>query len=599
MIIAELTDGIIVLDANQADSTFRQKERIKSIPSFQWDTRAQRWWAPPSWAACVQLRSVFGPELGVGPTLDAWAGEEIRTRVQPCLALRMASDADLPMFGKLYPFQRAGVAFMATAGNALNADEMGLGKSVQAIATLELLGADAYPALVVCPNSMKFTWADEFARWAPGRKMSIITGTPKKRQAAIAAIAAGEADVGIINYEALRSHTRLSGYGQMTLSDAEKEEKELNAIAFGSVIADEAHRVKDPHAKQTRALWYVGDRTPYRFALTGTPVANSPEDIWTLMRFVSPMEYPKKTAFIERYALQTTNIFGFPQVAGIKAEYADELFRVLDPRFVRRVKAAVLPQLPPIVRTVRSVRMETPGGSKTKQGQAYETMRKEMVVALDGGVLLATDPLQQALRLCQFASACGEMVDKGRRGAAGEVLLDLQLTDPSCKVDALEDILLEMGSQQIVVFAQSRQLIEIAYARLLKAAAAKDGPHFGMRVATITGMVPDHERAAAVREFQAGAIKVLLLTLAAGGEGLTLTAASTAVFLQRSWSAVENEQAEARIHRIGQEADSVTVIDIVTENTIESRVRQVLLSKAGMLEEICRDEESLRGWFAK
>jgi SNF2 family DNA or RNA helicase len=122
---------------------------------------------------------------------------------------------------------------------------------------------------------------------------------------------------------------------------------------------------------------------------------------------------------------------------------------------------------------------------------------------------------------------------------------------------------------------------------------------FGWKIGLVTGDVPDYERAENVRQFQAGEMKVLLLTLAAGGEGLTLTAASTAIFLQRSWSAVQNSQAEDRIHRIGQDAASVNIIDVVTEGTIEDRVREVLAEKAGMLEEVARDAATLKEWLAK
>ncbi len=738
--IAELIDGRIVILAE-----YREKEMVKMVPGARWDKAASVWYVALSWAGCVQLRAVFGDSLQVGVNLAQWAQEEHTRRIDPCLALRRAEDADLPMFGALYPFQRAGIAFMATAGCALNADEMGLGKTVQAIASLELLG-DAYPALIVCPNSMRYTWCDEVAKWNPGAVAINVGGTAGqrkfkldgiielcefvKRVNALSAGATGEwghadsatlatssgssepipsspsdnviqldggseqtesaPEMGnetgthdpaerlndainfarnmvsrlsnttksskgkaesvlsalllpqddfspwittmlpalfaassvttaishsaasnewasnswphifvVINYESLRNYTRLSGYGQIALEEKEKIEKELNAIPFRSIVADEAHRAKDPHAKQTRALWYLGDGTSYRFALTGTPVANSPEDVWTLMRFVAPTEYPWKTAFVDRYALQTMNVFGFPQVAGIKSEHAEELFRILDPRFIRRLKSVVLPQLPPKVYSTRTVRMETPGGTRTKQGVAYESMRKDMLAQLDGGTLMAANPLTRALRLCQFAACCGELVPNGTVDAQGNLDFDLVLTEPSCKVDALEDIILELGVEQAVVFAESRQLIEVAHARLVKASGVKDGPMFGMKVGLVTGAVPDFERQENVRAFQSGKLKVLLLTLAAGGEGLTLTAASTAIFLQRSWNAVLNMQAEDRIHRIGQESGSVTIIDVVTEGTIESRVRDALAHKAGVLEEIVRDEDTLRGWLAK
>jgi SNF2 family DNA or RNA helicase len=275
------------------------------------------------------------------------------------------------------------------------------------------------------------------------------------------------------------------------------------------------------------------------------------------------------------------------------------LFRILDSRFIRRIKSVVLPQLPQKIYSTRYAKMETPAGSKTKQGVAYDSMRKEMLAALDTGVLMASSPLVQATRLCQFASAYGELVSTGELDDMGVPKTGLMLSDPSCKADALEEILLEVGDEQVVVFAESKQLINLCYNRLVAETGKKDGPMFGWKLGLITGDVPDYQRAENVRLFQAGEMKVLLLTLAAGGEGLTLTAASTAVFLQRSFNAVQNVQAEDRIHRIGQDADSVTIIDVITEGTIEERVRDVLMTKAGMLEEIARDEANVKAWLAK
>jgi SNF2 family DNA or RNA helicase len=273
--------------------------------------------------------------------------------------------------------------------------------------------------------------------------------------------------------------------------------------------------------------------------------------------------------------------------AGVKSEHAEELFRILDPRFIRRLKKSVLPQLPEKIYTTRYVRMETPGGGMSKQGVAYESMRKEMLAELDGGILMASDPLAKAIRLTQFASACGAIVDG-----------NLVLTEPSCKVDALEEILLELGDEKAVVFAESRQLIELAHARLVKLSGVKSGPFFGLKFGIITGRVPEQDRSEYVRQFQGGGLKAILLTLGAGGEGLTLTTASTVIFLQRSWNSVQNTQAEDRVHRIGQDS-SVTIIDVVTEGTIEERIRAGLRGKAAMAEEICRDEERMREWLKK
>jgi SNF2 family DNA or RNA helicase len=566
-------DGERILLATE----FREKELVKAVPGVRWSTDENTWWLPLSWAACRQLRGVFGDTLQVGAELALWARTDRDARRVPCLALRVADDCEqyASFLTALRPFQRAGVAFLATAGRALIADEMGLGKTAQVIGALEVLGSEAaYPALVVSPNSMKFTWKDEFARWAPSRNVVVIHGGAAARRKQIQELMDGIADVGIINYEGLRAHTRLAPYGSVTLSEEEKVPKELNEIPFRSVIADEAHRAKDPRAKQTRALWQVGAPATQRYAMTGTPVANSPEDVWSLMRFIAPEEFPAKTRFVERYALQSWNVFGFMEIAGLKPETQGELFDIIDPRFIRRLKAAVLPQLPAKTYTVRAVEMEP------KQRKAYEEMRKEMLAALDGGTLLAVNPLVQMIRLQQFASATGEMV--------GE---ELRLTDPSNKVAALAEIVEELGDQQLVVFAESRQLIELAAKRM-----AKDKIKHGQ----ITGAVSAVDRAEYVREFQAGNLKVLLITLGAGGEGLTLTAASTAVFMQRSWSLVKNAQAEDRIHRIGQEAEAVNIIDIISSDApIEMHLRAALETKAEFAEQVTRDAATLKTWLAK
>lgn len=482
---------------------------------------------------------------------------------------------------KLYPFQRAGASFLAVAGQALCADEMGCGKSCEAIVALELLGSDAFPALFVCPNSMKFSWEKEYAKWAPHRRVVVVTGGKSARVKQIAQLKDGEADVAVINWEGLRGHTRLAGYGSLQLDEGDKLPKELNEIAFQTVIADEAHKAKEPRSKQTRALWWVGHHAKYRFALTGTPIANSPEDIWSLMHFVSPEEFPAKTKFIDRFALQSWSMFGGMEIVGLKSETRDELFSILDPRFIRRTKEAVLPQLPEKTYVAREVELGT------KQRKAYDSLRKEMIVDLESGVLVATNPLARMTRLLQFASAYGAIAEDG----------SLVLTEPSCKVDALEELVQELGDQQAIVFAESKQLINLAYKKLTRVK-----PHgLGLSVGLITGDVDVYARKLAAEEFTSKKHRLMLMTLGAGSEGLSFPGCSTAIFLQRSFSAVKNAQAEDRIHGIGrgEEGISSTIIDIVSLNTLEQRVHEVRQEKAEKLEEVARDVETLKTWLAK
>lgn len=566
---AELTtDGRIAL----YDTTPRLIDLYKTIPGHRWEEGA--WHYPLSWSTCKALRGIFANELQIGPRLNAWAHDELTRRIRPALELRTATEA--PGLEHLYPFQRAGVAFLKVAGQALLADEMGTGKTVQSITAVEQL-EDAFPVCVVCPNSMKLTWEKEWSRWAPSTRVIVISGgaaSKRKRfEEAHEAIKNGERVAIVINWEAVRLHSRVSGYGSIHLTASEKLSKELNGFEFKSVIVDEAHRMKDPKSKQTRAVWAVqhGDSVRYRFSLTGTPIANQPAELWSLMHGVAPQDFPRKSAFVDRYCLQSWNLFGGLDIVGVRPDTKDEFYSILDPRFRRMPKDLVLPFLPRKVRQVRYVEMGP------KQAKAYRELESSMITQLDeGGVVIATNALAQYVRKSQFASAYVEILPDGQ----------IRMSEPSPKLDVLEDILDELGSDAVVVAAESRQLIELAAARLEKK---------GITYRMVIGGLTDQQRQAAVDDFQNGHARVMLMTLKAGGVGLTLTRAGVIVFLQRSWSMVDNKQAEDRVHRIGSEIhDKIVVIDMVTSDTVEEDQIPRLHEKIERLQEITRDIEVAR-----
>ena len=188
------------------------------------------------------------------------------------------------------------------------------GKTAQAIRALKNLqdsGETVFPALIVCPNTLKKNWKREFARWWPDVNVVVVRGSATQRRK----IFEEKADVYVINWESLRTHSRLAPYGSVSLSRCvqcgghddkvtenrcEVHKRELNEIDFKSVIADEIHRSKEPKSKQTRALWAATGEADIRFALTGTPIANDVLDLWSILHWLSPEEWPSKTRWIDR-----------------------------------------------------------------------------------------------------------------------------------------------------------------------------------------------------------------------------------------------------------------------------------------------------------
>jgi SNF2 family DNA or RNA helicase len=603
-----------------------EKDLATQVPGASWKPnyansfigRTGAWLIPATWPTFCATNGVFGWSLQPDPSYTEWGQNAWQTRYEPLRNMRFATDAPLtgPTADRLWPLQRAAVAAMAFAGRYLEMDDMGGGKTATTLAAIRLLAAshqpdDVFPVLIVCPNKVRRSWrkialedlGDGKGPLWEGLRLEILPkGKPQQRKLLARltdpAVPADERpQVIITNWESLPGLSRHEKFGTIELTDKEKEPGPLNEIGWGTVVADEAHRAKDRTAKQTRALKAIAFGTPavrtraarFRFALTGTPVAENSAEAWSILNFLDEVSWPAYTRFVNRYSVVNMNYFGGQEIGGIRPETRDEFHLAFDPFGIRRLREQFDPFKPRVVKQTLTVPMET------AQARAYKEMAKGMMADLDGGVLTATEAMHRSNRMFQLAQAYGKMSDRGRRDqVTGEAILDLQLANPSNKVKTMLELVEELGitaasgaGRQIVFGAQSRQLIALCEEALSK---QKIG------YCLIAGGLSDQEQDHYERLFEQGRVRVALCVLAAAREGInSLVGADTLVFLQKDDSNVVNSQFQGRVDRPGQRADSVTIMDVVSEGTMEEfDQKQRLAGKFNALQDITADARVLK-----
>lgn len=581
-------------------SDWRWKDVIAEIPGAKWRNNISAWTLPLTWSSCLALRTSVGAELTLGPGLIEWAGTLRRDKIDRCNSLRELLDWEGDP--GLYGWQRSGIEYIVSGERVLIADAMGAGKTattIRGLAEISARGNQVFPILVVCPNSVKTSWKREFEQWWPGVKANVIKGTAVQRRKLLEE----KAHVYIMNFEAAKSHSSLEAYGSLAMTRCTEHggedpkisaarcqvhKKELNNIDFNAVIVDEAHRIAVGKSAQTRAIKKAAGDARFRIALTGTPMRNDITDLWSILNFLDPVEFPAKTKWIGRYVEYMLDGYGGMVVMGIKAAMRPEFEAATDWRIRRMQEDVVLSHLPPIIYDRREVELSA------KQLKAYRDLRDrtqaELVDEVGGATMLMPDsPMTKATRLIQLASSYGEVENISFVDEHGfpKIKQKLHLSDPSGKLDAfMSDI--DGGDfegHQVAVMTVSRQLLEMLSARLDKK-KIKHG--------IISGAVNEGDRQQAIDDFQAGRTQFILFTAAAGGTGVTLTAARYLVRLQLPFSLVDFEQSLRRVRRIGSERhENIRVIDYVVPRTLDERAFEVLQVKQESFEDFIRDREQL------
>lgn len=374
---------------------------------------------------------------------------------------------------------------------------------------------------------------------------------------------------------------------ELTVAQCQTHMKELNEIEWSVIIADEAHRVLNHQSQTAQSLngvAHYGPSNPLRWAATGTPISTKVEQVWSILHFLDPVAWPLRTKWVEWHCVKGYNNYGFLEWQGLQEKREVE-FQSTWSAITRRVLKEQVLDLPPQLRW-GSLEERLTMPRTGEQYRVYHEMKAEMLALVDEGAITAQNVLVQAGRLSMLASGTGYPI-----GEDGELGLKM----PSVKVDALIQMWQdgEWEGEQMAVLFNSRKAL-----RMCEDAMYEAGMIRPETVSIIAGDVPHARRSEDINDFQSGKRKTVLLTYGAGGTGITLTAASTVVVFERSWSPVLNAQGIDRFHRIGSERHkAITYRDLVVAGTIEVKQLDRMAQNDERLESIVHDRDKLRALF--
>lgn len=575
---------------------------VRKLPGREWNGS---YWTVSAEPTVMAALIAFGKEhdFDMEPGLEDEAREATKALNESVAASKAEGGTiEIPNFGQgddaPYPFQLGGIEYAlerSVDGGVLIADEMGLGKTITALGAIA--AKSAFPAVIVCPASLKENWRREAQRWLPGRSIVTLKG---RRSANLSLL---NAHVYIINYDVLPSWVEA-----------------LSAEAPRAIVFDESHYAKNGRAKRTKACRQLAKSARNQahghglvLLLTGTPVMNRPVELVSQLQIMGRLEtFGGWKGFTTRYCNAYQGRFGYnADGAGNLQELNVKLRRHC---MVRRLKVDVLKELPPKVRsrivlplTNRAEYDRTEADvirwigeqamlNVEKRAEFRETAISEwdenrcLAVRESKAGLFKVDPARceerrdlelRGITQKTYASARARGLlssyrgEREARAASAEQLVRIEALKQVAVKGMLPAALSWIGNfletgESLVVFATHVDVVK-------EVAAAFDGSRM------IYGATSQSARTEAVDAFQAGESKIIVGNLQAMGVGYTLTAASNVVFLELGWNPAQHTQPEDRCHRIGQ-TDSVTAHYLLPEGTIYEEIESLISEKRAVVD---------------
>ncbi|KAI0493365.1 hypothetical protein KFK09_023481 [Dendrobium nobile] len=525
-------------------------QAVHKVPKASWRPQERLWTFPLSSLKIAE--EVFGEVSGANVELQS-----LDPLVCRALAAANAAPNLLALYdripssleSKLLPFQREGVRFVLQhGGRALLADEMGLGKTLQALAVASSL-SESWPVLVLTPSSLRLHWASMIQQWL---------GIPAGDILVVLSQAGSNRGGFKIVFSSQKVDLQLDGtFNIVSYDTVPKVQNALLSFAFKIVIADESHFLKNAQAKRTSASLPILQKAQYAMLLSGTPASSRPIELFKQLEALHPEVYRSVHEYGNRYC--KGGFFGLYQ----GASNHDELHSLMKGTvMIRRLKIDVLSELP--VKRRQQVFLDL----NEKELKKIRALFHELELVKSKIQICNSEENLEALKFTQK-----NLINKIYNDSA------------EAKIPAVLDYLgtvIETDCK-FLVFAHHLPMIEALHNFFLK---KKVG------CIRIDGSTPATSRQALVTQFQEKSeIKAAVLSIRAGGVGLTLTAASTVIFAELSWTPGDLIQAEDRVHRIGQVA-SVNIYYLLANETVDDIIWDVVQSKLENLGQVLDGEEN-------
>lgn len=432
----------------------------------------------------------------------------------------------------LYKYQQEAVDKLVECKRMILGDEMGLGKTLQSIATADRVGAKRI--LILAPKALLYSWKKEIEKFSDSTPCSVIMGTAKQKRDALST----KARWYITNHETL---LKVLNYPELLKP-------------WDLIVADEFHNYMNRKAIKTKNIKKL--KSEYFIGLTGTPILTKPDQLWSQLNIIDKKHFTSYWQWVEAYCAQKFNPYSqfTPIISGVlnTASYK----KMLAPYFIRRTKKEVLTDLPDrIYKTV-------PLKLNKKQASLYKSMMVDFTVEEGDDFHKAGTILEKIVRLRQIC------LDP-------RILPDIDMKEKGVKTEALLEII-KSTDEQMVIFTSSKVYAKLITSELFKLKITKE---------LLTGDTPKKVREGQVERFQSGKSRLFISTIKAGGVGLNLQCASTLIFLDKDYSPAINDQAESRIHRIGQK-NVPQIITLYTEGTVDELMEKMLAARKDMIDSV-------------